>query len=253
MENNQSEMLRANTRRHFFKQAGFGIGAAGVDEPVEQVAVRRHDHQYRHQKPPMFPAKAKSVIYLFMAGAPSQVDLLDASRQLQKYDGQSVPEELMKGERFAFIKGTPKLLGSPYRIHTRGNPAPRFRQSAAPLLRIADDVSHRQVGPYHSVQSRSGADLHEYGLSDYRTAEHGFVDDVRSWEASQDLPGFVVLLSGESQPDGGKGCWGSGFLPTFYQGVEFRSQGDPVLFLSNPDGVRNRSAPRSLDLSEELE
>src|SRR3954452_4250766 len=118
-----SELLRAQTRRHFFRQSGFGIGAAALTgllnpalvcgDPVDAVNPLA-------SKAPMFAAKAKSVIYLFMAGAPSQVDLLDPKPTLQKYDGQNVPQELMKGERFAFIKGTPKLLGSPYEFQRSG-------------------------------------------------------------------------------------------------------------------------------------
>ncbi len=122
------ELLLASTRRHFFRQSGFGIGGAalaGLLNASELAAPK---------------AKAKSVIFLFMAGAPSQVDLLDPKPMLQKYDGQNVPKELTNGERFAFIKGTPKLLGSPF----------EFKRS----------------------------DLHEHRLPDYWTAQHGFVDDL---------------------------------------------------------------------------
>src|SRR5689334_3085750 len=101
------DMLRSATRRHFFRQAGFGIGAAALTGLLnERTFASGADSNPLAPKPPMFPAKAKSVIYLFMAGAPSQVDLIDAKPALQQYDGQNVPAELTKGERFAFIKGT---------------------------------------------------------------------------------------------------------------------------------------------------
>jgi len=109
-----SDLLRAATRRHFFKQSGFGIGAAALTGLLSDPARASTAINPMTAKAPMFPAKAKSVIYLFMAGAPSQVDLLDPKPLLQKYDGQNVPDELTKGERFAFIKGTPRLLGSPF-------------------------------------------------------------------------------------------------------------------------------------------
>ena len=105
-ERMSSELLRAATRRHFFKQSGFGIGAAALTRLMDATEVNPMT-----ARPPMFPAKAKSVIYLFMAGAPSQVDLLDPKPLLQKYDGQNVPEELTKGERFAFIKGNTPAPG----------------------------------------------------------------------------------------------------------------------------------------------
>ena len=101
------QMLKATTRRHFFKQSGFGIGAAALTNVLNPSLLA-------DTKQPMFPAKAKSIIYLFMAGAPSQVDLFDPKPVLQKYDGQNIPDEFVKGERFAFIKGKPKLLGSPF-------------------------------------------------------------------------------------------------------------------------------------------
>src|SRR2546428_12831305 len=136
------DMLRAVTGRHFFKQAGFGTGAAALssllnryplasslsftgEDPTLRSRARTGDTTAAANpvagavnplapKPPMFPAKAKSIIYLFMAGAPSQVDLLDYKPKLQQFDGQNIPDSFVKGERFAFIKGAPRLLGSPY-------------------------------------------------------------------------------------------------------------------------------------------
>src|SRR5450432_4053945 len=100
------EVLKATTRRHFFKQAGFGIGSAALGSVLNPSLLADNPTA---AKGPMFPAKAKSIIYLFMAGAPSQVDLFDSKPTLQKYDGQNIPDEFVKGERFAFIKGKPKL------------------------------------------------------------------------------------------------------------------------------------------------
>src|ERR1043165_9661533 len=122
--NSMQDMLRAVTRRHFFRPAGFGIGAAALSGLINRdllagaltssAAPALSPANPLAPKPPMFPPKAKSVIYLFMAGAPSQVDLLDYKPKLQQFDGQKIPDSFIKGERFAFIKGSPRVLGSPY-------------------------------------------------------------------------------------------------------------------------------------------
>src|SRR6476646_7086368 len=138
------EMLLASTRRHFFRQAGFGIGASALTGLLNESLFAEAGPSTVNPlapKAPMFPAKAKSVIYLFMAGAPSQVDLLDFKPTLQKYDGQNVPQELMKGQRFAFIKGTPKLLGSPFQFERCGQSGAEISELLPNLRKVADDVS----------------------------------------------------------------------------------------------------------------
>lgn len=250
------QLLRACTRRHFFRDAGFGIGAMALtgllnkslfaSEPATNAA------NPLAPKPPMFPGKAKSVIYLFMAGAPSQVDLLDSKPILQKYDGQNVPQELMKGERFAFIKGTPKLLGSPYEFKRCGQCGSEISELLPHLQTVADDIAI--VRSVHTTQfNHAPAQIFmNTGFQIIGRPSMGSWMTYGLGSECKDLPGFVVLISGENQPDGGKACWGTGFLPTVYQGVEFRSQGDPVLFLTNPEGVSAKSRRESLDLLRSL-
>jgi hypothetical protein len=108
--NPKNESLRTETRRHFFKQAGFGIGAMALSSLLDEGVKA----QERRDKAPHYAAKAKNIIFLFMAGGPSQLDMFDPKPKLNQYDNQPIPEELVKGERFAFIKGTPLCLGSPY-------------------------------------------------------------------------------------------------------------------------------------------
>jgi hypothetical protein len=200
----------------------------------------------------MFPAKAKSIIYLFMAGAPSQVDLLDPKPTLQKYDGQNVPQELMKGERFAFIKGTPKLLGSPYQFERCGKSGAEISELLPHLRSVADELAI--IRSVHTTQfNHAPAQIFmNTGFQIIGRPSMGAWMTYGLGSECKDLPGFVVLISGENQPDGGKGCWGSGFLPTLYQGVEFRSQGNPVLFLSNPEGVSKNVRRESLDALKDL-
>ena len=142
--NFNQDRLRTTTRRHFFHQAGFGIGAAALSTLLNPSLVHGGTSANQNPlavKPPMFPAKIKSVIYLFMAGAPSQLDLLDSKPDLKKYDGQNVPDFLTKGERFAFIKGTPKLLGSPYEFKRSGKSGAEISELLPNLHSIADDVT----------------------------------------------------------------------------------------------------------------
>jgi hypothetical protein len=251
-ERMSSDLLRAATRRHFFKQAGFGIGAAALTDLLNASEVKASEVNPMAARPPMFPAKAKSVIYLFMAGAPSQVDLLDPKPMLQKYDGQNVPEELTKGERFAFIKGTPRLLGSPFEFGRCGKSGAEISELLPHLKNVADDVSI--IRSLHTTQFNH-APAQIFMNSGFQIIGR---PSMGSWmtyglgSECKDLPGFVVLISGENQPDGGKACWGAGFLPSVYQGVEFRSQGDPVLFSTNPEGVSEKTRRESLDLLKTL-
>jgi len=247
--------LKAVTRRHFFRQSGFGIGGMALlsllDERLFAAEAQRAADRVL-SRVPHFAPKAKSVIYLFMAGAPSQIDLFDHKPKLRQYDGQSIPDEFVKGERFAFIKGTPKLLGSPYAFQKCGQSGAEISDLLPHLRQVADDLAF--VRSVHTTQfNHAPAQI-------FMNSGHQIVGrpSMGSWVTyglgaeSKDLPGFVVLLSGENAPDGGKSCWGSGFLPTVYQGVEFRSKGDPVLFLTNPPGVRPEDRRGSLDVLREM-
>jgi hypothetical protein len=249
--------LRTITRRHFFRQSGFGIGGMALmsllDERLFAAAQGMGaDAGPLSPKPPHFAPKARSVIYLFMAGAPSQVDLFDEKPKLRQYDGQAIPEEFVKGERFAFIVGTPKLLGSPYSFKKCGRSAAAISDLLPHIQGIADEIA--------IVRSMSTTQFNHAPAQIFMNSGHQIVGrpSMGAWVTyglgteSKDLPGFVVLLSGENQPDGGKSCWGSGFLPSVYQGVEFRSKGDPVLFLTNPPGVSSDDRRASLDVLREM-
>ena len=230
MIRNPRELQRL-TRRHFFEQSALGIGALALSSLLDEELFAASPQA------PHFAPKAKQVIYLFMAGAPSQLDLFDNKPTLNRYDGQPAPDEVVKGERFAFIKGTPRLLGSPHTFARHGRSGTELSNLLPHLAGIVDDIAI--VKSMHTTQFN-----HAPGQVFMNTG-HQILGrpSMGSWltyglgSESRDLPGFVVLLSGTSQPDGGKSCWGNGFLPTEYQGVEFRSKGDPVLYLSNPDGV----------------
>src|SRR5688572_29250490 len=145
--NKKENALKAITRRHFFKESGFGIGtlalAAMMNEglwvPSASAAGRAAVNPLA-PKPPQFAPKAKNIIFLFMAGAPSHLDLLDYKPKLNEYDGQKIPEEIIKGERFAFIKGVPKLLGSPHSFKKYGKSGAEISSLLPHLSDIADDI-----------------------------------------------------------------------------------------------------------------
>jgi hypothetical protein len=249
----QQDLLREITRRHFFKQTGFGIGAVALSALLNEnlfASPGRGDRASPQH--PHFAPKAKSIIYLFMAGAPSQLDLFDHKPKLKQYDGQAIPEEFVKGERFAFIKGTPRLLGSPFNFKRCGESGQELSDLLPHLAQVADEIA--------IIRSMKTTQFNHAPGQIFMNTGHQIIGrpSLGSWltyglgSSNQDLPGFVVLLSGENNPDGGKSCWGSGFLPTVYQGVEFRSKGDPVLFISNPDGVSREVRRSSLDALNDL-
>jgi hypothetical protein len=239
------------TRRHFFRQTGFGIGslalASLVDERLLAAAV-----DPSLPLGPHFAPKAKQVIYLFMAGAPSQLDLFDEKPKLRQYDGQPIPEEIVKGERFAFIKGTPRLLGSPFTFGKHGQSGAELSTLLPNLAKHADEIA--------IVRSMQTTQFNHAPAQIFMNTGHQIIGrpSMGSWlsyglgSENKDLPAFVVLISGQNQPDGGKSCWGSGFLPTVHQGVEFRSKGEPVLFSANPAGVDAGARRESLDLLSDL-
>jgi hypothetical protein len=230
--------LRQITRRHFFGRAGLGsLALSSLLNDKLQAAPT---------------AKAKNIIFLFMAGAPSQIDMFDHKPTLNRLDGQPCPEELIKGERFAFIKGVPKLLGSPHTFRKHGQSGAELSNLLPHLGTIVDDIAI--VKSMHTTQFN-----HAPGQIFMNTGHQiPGRPSLGSWlsyglgSENKDLPAFVVLLSGKNAPDGGKSCYGSGFLPSSHQGVEFRRSGDPVLFLSNPEGMTSDARRRSLDLLKDL-
>ncbi|MEP7271638.1 MAG: DUF1501 domain-containing protein [Acidobacteriota bacterium] len=242
--------LRETTRRHFFKQAGFGIGSIALGSLLQRDSLAASSLIGDSLAPPR--SKAKAIIYLFMAGAPSQLDLFDNKPKLRQYSGEPIPAELIKGERFAFIKGTPKLLGSPFAFRRHGRSGQELSELLPNLARHADDIAI--IRTVHTAQfNHAPAQI-------FMNTGHQIIGrpSFGSWltyglgSENKDLPGFVVLLSGENNPDGGKSCWGSGFLPTVHQGVEFRSTGEPVLFVRNPDGVSGDARRQSIDVVRDL-
>lgn len=254
----EQEILHEITRRTFFKKVGYGIGGLALSSLMaDSLALAEPSRvQVRTDplapKPPHFAPKAKSVIYLFMAGAPSQLDLFDHKPTLNKYDGQSCPEEYLKGERFAFIKGTPKLLGSMYKFDKSGNSGLEISELLPHLKEVADEISIVRSMATDQFNHAPAQIFMNTGFQIPGRPSMGSWMTYGLGSENKDLPGFVVLLSGQNNPDGGKACWSGGFLPSVFQGVEFRSKGDPVLFVTDPDGVTREIRRDTLDALRDL-
>ena len=246
----RDEQLQGTTRRHFLQEMPAGIGALALASLLKGEA--RGSDRARAPGPlapkaPPRPAKAKNVIYLHMSGAPPHLDLFDYKPHLVRYDGDECPAEYLEGRRFAFTTGTPKLLGTP-RTFDRCGDSGIWMSDALPNLRaLADDLC--VIKSMHTDQfNHAPAELLLFTGS-ARQGRPSFGSWVTYGLASEnrDLPGFVVLISSGVQPSAGQAAWGSGFLPSVYQGVQCRSQGDPVLYVSDPPGMDRALRRRSLD------
>jgi len=253
--NLHDEYLRTITRRHFFRNCGVGLGTLGLASLLNDNLFSAEPAVAANPlapKAPHFAAKAKRVIYLHMAGSPSQLDLFDYKPKLQELNGQPCPESLFKKERFAFIKGVPKMLGTPHKFHKHGQAGTELSELLPHLASVADDVA--VVKSMHTDQFNHAPAqlfLHTGAARQGRPSMGAWLTYGLGSE-SQDLPAFVVLVSGGKTPDGGSSLWGSGFLPTVYQGVQCRSQGEPVLYVSNPPGMSPQLRRRSLDAIRDL-
>jgi hypothetical protein len=237
----QHAELSFQTRRHFLKQCRTGMGMMALGSFLDSCNLfSKTDNPLASNplmaKAPHFAGKAKSVIFLHMAGAPSQLEMFDYKPELQKMDGMDCPESFIKGKKFAFIRGVPKLLG----------PQTQFKQYGESGLWLSDNLPHfNQVIDNVSLLKAVNTDQFNHApaqlLMHCGTPRLGR-PSMGSWVTyglgteNSNLPGFVVLTSGGRNPDSGKSVWGSGFLPSVYQGIQCRSEGDPVLFLKDPNG-----------------
>ncbi len=203
-------------------------------------------------KLPHFAGRARSVIYLHMAGAPSQLELFDYKPDLFKLDGQDCPPSLLEGKRFAFIRGVPKMLGPQVHFEQRGKSGAWVSDNLPHFSTIVDEVSFLKGmttdqfnhAPAQLLMHTGGARLGRPSMGAWVT--YGLGSD------NQNLPGYVVLTSGGQNPDAGKSVWGSGFLPSVYQGVQCRSEGDPVLFINDPAGMNRDLRKASINAINEI-
>jgi hypothetical protein len=242
----EESALLATTRRHFFQNCGVGIGAIALQSLLQQdglAAPKIDPANPLAPRQPHYPAKAKSVIFLFMAGAPSQLELFEDKPKLRELHGKTPPKSLLEGKRFAFLKGTETLLGNTRKLERVGQCGMHIGELFPHHRQIVDEVCWLR-GMTTDVFNHGPAKLFmNTGFPAPGRPALGAWTTYGLGSQSRDLPGFVVLQSGPRGPRGGASRWASGFLPTSYQGVPFRSKGDPILHLHSPAG-QNRQAER---------
>src|SRR5689334_23132481 len=226
------------SRRWFFEQCGVGLGAIALSQLLGQPAqaAAPSDDPLAPRKP-QFEPKAKRVIFLFMAGAPSHLELFDDKPQLAKFDGTLPPPDLLKGYRAAFINPSSKLLGPKFKFARHGKSGAELSELLPKLATVADDIAIVKSLVTDAFNHAPAQIFMNTGSQLFGRPSMGSWVTYGLGSESKDLPGFVVFSSGSKGPSGGQSNWGSGFLPTVHNGVLFRSAGDPVLFLSNPPGI----------------
>ena len=245
------ERLQLATRRHFLRNSTAGLGGIALNAFLADEAKAATGNPLALKKP-QFPAKAKRVIYLHMTGSPPNLDMFDYKPELSKRDDQDCPDQFLEGKEFAFTSGVPKLMGSPREWGQYGKGGSWMSDAIPHFHGIADDMC--MVHSMHTDQfNHAPAELLIYTGSPIsgRPSMGSWVTYGLGTE-NQDLPGFVVLISSGTQPNGGKNSFGSGFLPSVYQGVQCRSKGDPVLYSSNPPGMDRTMRRRTLDALRDL-
>ena len=238
------------TRRQLFQRVGMGVGGFALAEMLGQDLDARIAPPIAH-----FAPKAKSVIYFHLVGAPSHLDLFDYKPELQKRDGELCPEEMFEGKQLAFIRSRPKLMGtstdSKFNFHRCGQSGIQISNLLPNLQTCADEMCFIRTLHTDQFNHAPAQMFMQTGFERFGRPSLGAWTNYGLGSMNQDLPGFVVMVTGQ-YPGAGNSIFGSGFLPSVYQGIEFRGKGDPVLFLSNPKGVDSSARKRVVDAVNKL-
>lgn len=237
------------TRRHFLKNCSLALGgiAMGSFLGCEQSGVASQSYSPELHRLPHFIPKAKRVIYMHMAGGPSQLEMFDYKPELDKLNGQDCPPSLLAEKRFAFIQGIPKMLGPQQRFEQAGQSGAYIADILPQLKTVVDEMSI--IKSMHTDEfNHAPAQLYiQTGSARVGRPSMGSWVYYGLGTESENLPGFMVLVSGGKNPDAGKNAWGSGFLPSEYQGVQCRNGADPILYVSNPDGLPRDMRARTIE------
>jgi uncharacterized protein (DUF1501 family) len=245
------------TRRHFFQECGIGLGSLALTSLLSQSAqsaIRNPQSAIKNPlapKQPHFKAKAKRVIYLFQAGAPSQFETFDYKPGLAKYNGKPCPPDLLKGQTLAFIKPDAALYATELKFSKHGQSGAEISEAMPHLAKVADDITIIRSMMTDAVNHAPGQIMMNTGSVQFGRPSMGAWVTYGLGCETQDLPAFVVLSSAGGT-SGGAGNWGCGFLPTVYQGVPFRRTGEPILALTNPRGITREMQRQTLDALKDL-
>lgn len=237
------------TRRWFFRDCAMGVGAMALGNLLSNAATLKDPMAV---KAPHYAPKAKNVIFLFMAGAPSHLELFDYKPQLEKFGGTLPPPELLKGYRAAFINPQSKLLAPKFKFAKHGKCGAEISELLPNLAGIADDITIVKSMHTDAFNHAPGQIFMNTGSQQFGRPSMGAWVTYGLGSESRDLPGYVVFSSGSKGTSGGSSNWGCGFLPSDYAGVLFRNQGEPILHLTNPKGVDAEMQRDSLDTLKKL-
>lgn len=240
----QHDFLLHQSRRQFLSKCTAGIAGAWLTSMADKAFGENFsvDGHLSHIAP-----KAKRVIFLHMAGAPSQLELFDYKPELKKFNNQPTPQEYLAGQRFAFIQGVPTLLNSVFPFHQAGKSGQWITDRMPHFEKVIDEVCFIKSMHTNQFNHAPAQLLLHTGNANLGNPSIGSWVTYGLGSENENLPGYIALVSGGKTPSAGKSVWGSGFLPSVYQGVQCRSKGDPVLYLSNPDGVSRDMRKTAID------
>jgi len=247
------EYVGIHNRREFLRGVAGGFGLFALFDLLARdgLAARAPEVNPLAPKAPHFAPKAKHVIYMFMEGGPSQYELFDPKPALERYDGESLPEELTRDLKLAFIKPTAKVMASRYKFRKWGESGMELSELLPHLGSVADEIALIRSMHTDAFNHHPGQLLLFTGSIQFGRPTLGAWVMYGLGSESENLPGFVVLPSGKGT-SGGTTNFSSGFLPSHYQGTILRTQGDPILYLSNPEGVSSENQKLTIDLVNEL-
>lgn len=241
--------LQLTTRRHFLKKCSVGLGSIALSSLIGPQKLLGMDGVDQAGQPPLphFLPKAKRVIYMHMAGAPSQLEMFDYKPELQKLHDLDCPPSLLEGKKFAFIQGTPKMLGPQHTFGRYGQSGQHVSDLLPNFTKAVDEVTF--IKSMHTDEfNHAPAQLFlQTGNPRVGRPSMGAWVTYGLGSENENLPGYMVLVSGGKNPSAGKNAWGNGFLPSEYQGVQCRNSGDPILYISNPDSMSRNMRKISLE------
>lgn len=234
-----------NSRRHFLKDCMSGLGALSLSSMLGTDLLGGVDNSENPFTNGLLP-KAKNVIFLHMAGAPSQLELFDYKPLLKELDGKDCPQSLLEGKRFAFIKGVPKMLGPQSNFKQHGESRAWISDYLPHFSEVADEICFLKAMHTEEFNHAPAQFLMYTGSPRSGRPSMGSWTTYGLGTLNDDLPGFVVLVS-RGGPSSGKRLWGSGFLPSIHQGVQCASRGEPIRNLENPKGVDSHLRKKAID------
>jgi hypothetical protein len=241
----------AIARRWFLRDCGVGLGALALGQLATTKSAAAANDPLAIRAP-HHPARAKNVIYLFMAGGPSHLELFDNKPALAERDGQLPPPSLLEGYRAAFINPNSRFLGPKFKFARHGECGAEISELLPYTAQVADDMAIVKSMASDAFNHAPAQILMNTGAQQFGRPSMGAWVTYGLGSETRDLPAFVVFSSGSKGPSGGNSNWGSGFLPTVHSGVQFRGAGDPVLYLSNPPGVGDSLQADSLSAINQL-